>query len=189
MTRPDPAAAARHIKVLGVGNLLWADEGFGVRCVEALGRDWEFPPEVELLDGGTLGLALLPYLQEAASAILVDAIRADGSPGALVRVEGSEVGPAVRERLSVHQVGVADLLDGARWLDLYPESVVLLGLVPESLELGVTLSPSVESQIPGLIARIIEEARSLGWPLTRKVHHEAVTSALCRAAAARPDGL
>jgi len=175
--------------ILGLGNILCSDDGVGVAAVSELAREYDAPGDVRILDGGTLGLALLPYLQEAASAILVDAIRADGSPGALVRVEGSEVGPAVRERLSVHQVGVADLLDGARWLDLYPESVVLLGLVPESLELGVTLSPSVESQIPGLIARIIEEARSLGWPLTRKVHHEAVTSALCRAAAARPDGL
>ena len=57
-----------------MGNLLWADEGFGVRCVEALGAGWEFPPEVELLDGGTLGLALVPLLQDATHVLLFDAV-------------------------------------------------------------------------------------------------------------------
>ena len=61
----DTLLPQRRVVVLGVGNLLWADEGFGVRCVEALGNDWDFPPEVELLDGGTLGLALVPLLLDA----------------------------------------------------------------------------------------------------------------------------
>lgn len=80
----------------------------------------------------------------------------------------------MRERLSPHQVGVADLLDGARWLDQYPDSVVLLGIVPESLELGVTLSPSVEAQVPKLVSSIVQEAQKLGRPLTRTTNYERV---------------
>ena len=105
--------------------------------------------------------------------ILVDAIRADGAPGTFVRLDGDEVAPAVATRLSPHQVGVADLLDGARWLDRYPASVVLLGLVPESMELAVGLSPRVRPALPALVERIVEEARTLGFVLRRKNADEA----------------
>lgn len=84
-------AAGRVVRVLGVGNLLWADEGFGPRCVEALGAGWSFPPEVELIDGGTLGLALIPLLQEATHVLLFDAVDHSGEPGSLVVARDEEV--------------------------------------------------------------------------------------------------
>jgi hydrogenase maturation protease len=171
MTCPDKPV---ELLILGLGNVLCSDDGVGAIAVARLAREFDAPSGVQILDGGTLGLSLLPYLQDARTVILVDAIRADASPGSLVRLEGSEVAPAVRERLSPHQVGVADLLDGARWLDQYPESVVLLGIVPESLELGVTLSPSVEAQVPKLVSWIVEEAQKLGRPLTRTANYERV---------------
>ena len=116
-----------------------------------------------MLDGGTLGLSLLPYLEAADAVILVDAVRAEGRPGTLVRLDGEDVAPAVATRLSPHQVGVADLLDGARWLGRYPERVVLLGLVPESMDLAVGLSPRVRPALPALVERVVDEARSLGF--------------------------
>jgi hydrogenase maturation protease len=128
---------------------------------------------VELVEGGTLGLALLPYLEDAAAAILVDAVRADSAPGSFVRLEGTEVGPAVEQRLSPHQVGVADLLEGARWVDRYPNRVVLLGLVPGTLELGVGLSPPVQASLPMLMERIVEEIRGFGFDLVRRTAHAA----------------
>ena len=168
-TKPIP------LLILGLGNVLCSDDGVGAIAVARLSREFDAPGGVQILDGGTLGLSLLPYLQDARSLILVDAIRVgDALPGSLVRLEGSEVAPAVRERLSPHQVGVADLLDGARWLDQYPESVVLLGIVPGSLELGVALSPPVEAQLPKLVSWIVQEAQHLGKPLTRKTNHERV---------------
>jgi hydrogenase maturation protease len=118
---------------------------------------------VRVLDGGTLGLSLLPYLDAADSLILVDAVRADFEPGSLVRLDGEEVMPAVASRLSPHQVGVADLLDGARWLERYPRRVVLVGVVPESMELAVGLSPRVQRALPALIEQIVDEARGLGY--------------------------
>ena len=101
-----------------------------------------------MLDGGTLGLALLPYLEDAESVILVDAVKADAPPGTLVRLAGDDVGPAVATRLSPHQIGVADLLDGAHWRDRYPSRVLLLGMFPESLDLEVGLSPRVAAALP-----------------------------------------
>ena len=162
-----------QLLVLGLGNLLLEDDGVGAAAVAVLRDRYETPEGVRLLDGGTLGLSLLPHLEEAETVILVDAIRADGAPGTLVRLDGDEVAPAVATRLSPHQVGVADLLDGARWLDRYPASVVLLGLVPETMELGVGLSPHVRSALPALVERIVDEARAMGFAFRRKNADEA----------------
>jgi hydrogenase maturation protease len=158
--------------VLGLGNVLLEDDGIGAAAVSLLLHRYEVPRGVQVLDGGTLGLSLLPYLDDADAVILVDAVRADGAPGSFVRLTGDEVAPAVATRLSPHQVGVADLLDGARWLGRYPRRVVLLGLVPDSMELVVGLSPCVRSSLPELVERIADEAGTLGFAFFPKRAHE-----------------
>ena len=150
--------------ILGLGNLLCTDDGVGAVAVHRLLREYDAPAGVQVLDGGTLGLSLLPLLEEADAAILVDAIRGEGPPGALVRIEGEDVAPAVAARLSVHQVGVADLLDSARLLGRYPPRLVLVGIVPADLGLGFALSPAVAAGLPRLVAAVVEEARALGFP-------------------------
>jgi hydrogenase maturation protease len=154
--------------VLGLGNVLLADDGVGSAAVTELRDRYEPCDGARVLDGGTLGLSLLPYLDQADIVILVDAIRADAPPGSLVRLQGDDVGPAVATRLSPHQIGVADLLDGARWLDRYPANVILLGLVPESIELAVGLTPEVARALPGLVTQIVDEAAALGFPFRVK---------------------
>ncbi len=158
--------------VLGLGNVLLEDDGVGVGAVALLLDRYEAPPGVRVLDGGTLGLSLLPHLEEAETVILVDAIRTDEPPGSLVHLEGADVGPAVATRLSPHQIGVADLLDSARWVDRYPARVVLLGIVPESMELAVGLSPSVRAALPDLVDRIVDETRAMGFVFHRRSPHE-----------------
>lgn len=152
--------------ILGLGNLLCHDDGLVALAVSRLQQKYEVPEGVVALDGGTLGLALLPYLQQARTAILVDAIQADQPPGSFVRLEGEEVPPAVLHRLSVHQIGVADLLDGARWLGRYPDRVVLLGLVPSTIELGFGCSDAVTDALPALVDAVVDEAGRLGFELT-----------------------
>ena len=149
--------------ILGLGNLLCTDDGVGAVAVHRLLRAYTEPEGALVLDGGTLGLSLLPHLMEADVAILVDAIRTDDPPGTFVRLDGEDVAPAVAARLSVHQVGVADLLDSARLLGRYPPRVILLGLVPASIALGVELTPAVATQLPVLVAAVVEEARALGF--------------------------
>lgn len=149
--------------VLGLGNVLLEDDGAGAAAVSLLLDRYEVPPGVRVLDGGTLGLSLLPYLESADAVILVDAIRADAAPGEILRLEGDDVAPAVATRLSVHQIGVVDLLDGARWLDRLPKTLVLAGVVPQSMELGVRLSDPVQRSLDALIARVVDEARDLGF--------------------------
>jgi hydrogenase maturation protease len=154
--------------VLGLGNVLLEDDGVGAAAIALLVDRYDAPRGVEVLDGGTLGLSLLPYLDSADAVILVDAVRAEGQPGSLVRLAGDDVASAVATRLSPHQVGVADLLDGARWLGRYPRRVVLLGVVPESMDLAVGLSGSVRAALPSLVERIVDEAGALGFAFRRR---------------------
>lgn len=154
--------------VLGLGNVLCSDDGAGVAAVHRILSEFEPPPGTEVLDGGTLGLSLLPLLEDANAAILLDAIRTDDPPGTFVRLAGDDVGPAVAHRLSVHQVGVADLLDAARLRGRVPRTLILLGIVPESLDLGVTLSPRVAATLPTLCRCAISEAAALGYVFSER---------------------
>jgi hydrogenase maturation protease len=148
--------------ILGLGNVLCQDDGLGALCVQELLRRYQPPTGARVLDGGTLGLSLLPYLEDAEAAILVDAIRADAPAGAPVRLSGAEVAPAVASRLSPHQIGVGDLLQAARWHERLPQPLVLLGLVPERIGLGVGLTPAVQAGLAGLVERVAAEAARLG---------------------------
>lgn len=151
--------------VLGLGNVLCCDDGVGVFALEALRRRFVWPDDVALVDGGTLGLALLPTLESARQVWILDAVEADAPPGTLVSIEGEDVEPALRERLSPHQVGVADLLDALHWRDTWPERLRVLGLVPESLELRIGLSPDVQEGLEGLIDRAAFELMLAGHAL------------------------
>lgn len=167
----DPVAAdAGGILVLGLGNVLLADDGLGAAALARLERQYHIPSELRLVEGGTLGLLLLDEITAARHVILVDAVATGAVPGSLVRLDGNEVMDAVRERLSVHQVGVADLLDAARLLGRYPSSVVLLGLVPGAITLAVARTPAVEEAIDALVSAVVQELQSLGCVLVPRAH-------------------
>lgn len=154
--------------VLGLGNVLCGDDGLGPAAVAAIEREYHVPEGTLLLDGGTLGLSLLPLLEDARFVLLIDAIRDDAAPGSLVRIDGDEVGPAVRDRLSVHQVGVSDVMDALRLRDRLPERLTLLGLVPETVQLRLGLSPSVRETLPELVRAVVDETAALGLSFHRR---------------------
>lgn len=154
-----------RLAVLGIGNVLCMDDGLGPAAVGMLTRDYTVPDSVVILDGGTLGLSLLPIIEDSDQVLIIDAVRMDAPPGTLIRLEGSGVMPAVRLRLSVHQVGVADLLDAAKIRGKLPASLLLLGIVPSSTELGYELSAPVRRAMPALVEAVVEEVRRLGFDL------------------------
>jgi len=160
------------VLVLGLGNVVCTDDGAGIAAIHKLIREYDLPEGVLAVDGGTLGLSLLPLVDSADQVILVDAVSAEGPPGTLVRIEGDDVAPAVYERLSPHQIGVADLLAGASLLDRYPDRVVILGVVPDSIDLGTERTPPVEASIPELVERVVQELTSLGYPPVRSENHD-----------------
>jgi hydrogenase maturation protease len=137
------------ILVLGIGNLLWADEGFGVRAVEAMHARWSFPERVTLLDGGTQGLYLLPYLEAADALIVFDAIDYGLVPGALKVVRGDAVPSFLGARkMSLHQTGFQEVIATAELLGRRPRDLMLIGVQPEALEdYGGGLRPAVAAQI------------------------------------------
>jgi hydrogenase maturation protease len=135
--------------VLGIGNVLWADEGFGVRAVEALQAGWEFAPHVELVDGGTQGLYLLPLVQGARRLLILDAVDYGLAPGTLKCVENDEVPRFLgAKKMSLHQTGFQEVLMLAQMTDAYPDEVLLIGCQPEQLEdYGGSLRDSVKQAL------------------------------------------
>ncbi|WP_425052416.1 HyaD/HybD family hydrogenase maturation endopeptidase [Psychromarinibacter sp. S121] len=125
----------RRALILGIGNVLWADEGFGVRCVERLAETLSYGPEVTVLDGGTQGLYLLPFLEEADVMVVFDAVDYGLEPGTMKVVEGDEV-PAFMgaKKMSLHQTGFQDVIATAQLMGYCPAELVLIGCQPEELE-------------------------------------------------------
>lgn len=143
-----------NILVLGIGNLLWADEGFGVRAVQELHRQWRFAPQVKLLDGGTQGLNLLPHVQDARCMIVFDAIDYGLQPGTL-RVLANEQVPRFMgaKKLSLHQTGFQEVLAVAELTGKLPDGLVLIGVQPVDIrDYGGGLSPLVKARVPTALA-------------------------------------
>ena len=153
-----------RIRVLGVGNLLWADEGFGIRCVEALDQAWEFPAEVELLDGGTLGLALIPLLQDATHVLLFDAVDCGREPGTLVVARDDDVPRYMnRDKMSLHQAGMNDVLASLEMLGHKPRAFTLVGVQPVELaDYGGSLTPRVRALMPQALELGLTELAAWG---------------------------
>ncbi len=154
--------------VLGLGNVLCGDDGAGVVVVHRLRREWSLPRDVRVVDGGTLGLDLLALVAASDRVILVDAVRSDSPAGSLVRLSGDEVAPAVYERLSPHQIGVADLIAGAALVDRYPQDVVIVGVVPEMTDLQLGCTPVVTESLSGLLDAVLDEIRARGYEPVRR---------------------
>jgi len=156
--------AASHpetILVLGLGNTLLRDEGLGIEALRRLSADRAWPERVLLLDGGVMGLELLPFLEEAQSVLILDAVQTGDPPGTLVRLVGDEIPAAVRLKVSVHQVGLQESLAMCRLRGTLPSRLVLLGIVPAQVALGLSLSPQVEPAIDSLVRAARQELS--GW--------------------------
>lgn len=149
------------ILVLGIGNLIMCDDGVGVRVVQLLSRRFRYPAGVSLVDGGTLGLDLLPKLEGVERLLIVDAVETGGVAGSLVRLSGDHVPVALETRLSPHQVGLKDLLAVALLQGVMPLEIVLWGVQPLRCELGLELSDPVARQLEPLANRLAAELA--GW--------------------------
>ncbi|MGD8405451.1 MAG: HyaD/HybD family hydrogenase maturation endopeptidase [Anaerolineales bacterium] len=155
--------------ILGVGNLLMSDEGVGVHVIQRLVADYQLPEEVQVLDGGTLGMDLLYYLEGVENLLLIDAVQARKEPGTLIRLEGEDVPAFMSIKISPHQLGVPDMLAAAKLKgDCYPERIVLWGVQPELMQIGLDLSPKVESQVDTIIENILDQLKVWGHTLTPK---------------------
>ena len=138
------------IVVIGVGNTILSDDGVGVHAVRLLQRDAGVPPGVAILDGGTIGLELVPYASNASCLLLLDAINSGQAPGTLARMSGRDL-LARTSASSAHELGVSDLIAALLLVSRHPQDIVVLGIQPAILDWGTSLSPAVEAALECLV--------------------------------------
>jgi hydrogenase maturation protease len=152
----------QNILVLGLGNLVMSDDSIGVRVVQGLMARYRFPRGVTVMDGGTLGLDLLPHLEGVDRLLVIDAVETGSSAGTLVRLVGDDIPLALATKVSPHQMGLKDLLTVADLQGHSPGEMVLWGVQPGSIEMTMELSPEVAAAAGPLEERVLQELAEWG---------------------------
>ncbi len=160
---PEPGAGTL---VLGCGNPIMADDGLGIAVLGRLERDWLISPEVQLVDGGTWGVNLLPAIESADRLLLLDAIRAGRPPGTLVTLTDAELPRFFAHKLSPHQIDLREVLALAELRGTVPATIVALGAEPELVDLRDGLSPSIDAVVDELARRAVAQLMAWGHELT-----------------------
>lgn len=157
------------ILVLGVGNILLSDEAIGVRIAGALAARYHLPDNVDVLDGGTAGMELLEAMANRRHLIIVDAIVSRNySPGTIMTLRDDEVPVLLTNKVSPHQLGLADVLSALRFTGEFPRKLTLIGVIPASLEPHIGLTPLVAASLEPALARVIAELRDSGVTLVER---------------------
>ena len=142
--------------VLGVGNILLRDEGVGVHVIEAL-KDRDLPPDVEVLDGGTASLELLNLVANRDRVIIVDAVEGGGEPGTIYRFSPDDINYQSTTFTSLHQISLMETLTDAKYLDIVPKTVVILGIEPKDMDLGLEMTPEITAVVPRVVELVLAE--------------------------------
>lgn len=152
--RADGNPGAYETLILGIGNILWADEGFGIRAVELFNERYVFPEHVRVMDGGTQGIFLLPWVRNAERLLIFDAVDFGLAPATLKLIRDSDVPRFMgAKKVSMHQAGFQEVLSSAELSGELPRELVLVGVQPERLDdYGGSLRDSVKAQLEPAIA-------------------------------------
>ena len=141
--------------LIGLGNILMRDDGIGVHAVKEIEERFRFTPEIDIVDGGTLGLTLLPLIEGYARVLFVDAVEAGLEPGAIVVREGEQVPAFLASQVSMHQAGLADLMYAARLAGVMPPMVGLVGIQPQAVDLGLETTALLRDKRENLIRTVL----------------------------------
>ncbi|HEY7026061.1 MAG TPA: HyaD/HybD family hydrogenase maturation endopeptidase [Gemmatimonadales bacterium] len=149
--------------VLGLGNPLMGDDGIGLAILNRLRAEWEFEG-VELVDGGTWGMQLLPMIEDADRLVLLDAIRTGAPPGTVTELQRDELPRYLSHKLSPHQIDLREVLALAELRGRLPQYTVAIGAEPERVELSLALSPTVEGNLDEVIRTVVDRLARWGCP-------------------------
>ncbi|UCF43450.1 MAG: HyaD/HybD family hydrogenase maturation endopeptidase [Planctomycetota bacterium] len=158
-------SGSRRILILGVGNILLRDEGIGVHAAKELQKQ-NLPANVEVIDGGTMGLDVLSLAAGVDKLVIVDALRSGRKPGAIYKIYlNTEQGDGIRQlfrqekqsKISLHQVGLLDGLSLAERINRLPEEIVIIGVEPGVVDYGLELTEQVERKVQEIIKKVLEE--------------------------------
>jgi hydrogenase maturation protease len=147
--------------VIGLGNPLMGDDGFGLVALERLRDEWMLDG-VELVDGGTWGMSLLPLIEDSDRVVLLDAIAAGARPGDVVVLERERLPIYLTRKLSPHQIDMRDVLATAEWRGKLPAETVAIGVQPLSVEMRLDLSPEVDGAVEAVVAIVIARLEQWG---------------------------
>lgn len=164
---------APAVTILGIGNVILQDEGFGVRAAEILREKYDFPPEVQIIDGGTLGAELLTFITGTEHLLVLDSINGGAAAGTLFRFENEAVTAHFQDKLSVHEVGIQDVLATLSVTGRAIPDVVVLGAQPYAVGAGVALTPAMEALLPEIERRALAELSRWGIEPKARAAHEA----------------
>lgn len=145
------------VTILGLGNILMSDEGVGVHIVNEFQKWYTVPPYVEIVDGGSAGLDLIPFIEGREKVLMVDAVNFDRQPGHVDILENEAIPAKLTQKTSIHHLGLMDVLSIVRMSGNTPKELCLIGIQPKSLELGLDLSPEIWDKKDELIERIVSK--------------------------------
>ncbi len=146
------------ITILGVGNILMSDEGFGVRVVEYLQANYHFPPGIELMDGGTSGIYLAPVIEDSRRLLIIDVLNMEGPAGGIHLLSADEMrGAGLQISVSPHQVGLLEIIDLCRLRDKAPAEIRIIGIIPQDLNLSLELSPTLRAKVKPVADMVIKQ--------------------------------
>jgi hydrogenase maturation protease len=158
----------QRVTILGIGNILLTDEGVGVRVVERLDRDFQFADNVQLVDGGVLGMRLMGIVSDTDVLIVVDAVRNRKPPGTLYRLQGDQVPRRVLSKQSMHQQDLPEVLTLCHAIGETPETIII-GIEPEDItSMGIEMTPTIGARVDDLVSMVIDELEQRKIPFSRK---------------------
>jgi len=146
----------KPILILGIGNLILKDEGIGVHVVQKM-MEMNLPPDIEVMDGGTMGIDLLYHIEGRKKVIVIDAVNTEGIPGTLYRFTDRDLEDNRDILRSAHEIDFTYVLKTARLFGKSPEEVIFIGIKPGEISEGMELSPAMEEKIPAIIELVMKE--------------------------------
>ncbi len=158
-----------EITILGIGNTILTDEGFGVRVIEFLRENYDFPGNVGLIDGGTLGVELTHFITGTSKLLIVDSIDGGAEPGKIFHLKDDEILKHFSQKISSHEIGIQDLLTMFEITGKKIPVVELLGVQPYILDAGTELSPEMKKILPKIVEEVIKVLKSWKTETTKKI--------------------
>lgn len=158
------------VTILGIGNVILQDEGFGVRAVELLDRTYDFPDTVQLIDGGTLGVELLQFVTGTQKLLVIDSINGGADAGTLFRFQDDDVMEHFQDKLSAHEVGIQDVLATLAVTGRRIPEVVVIGAQPYDVGAGVSLTEPMKALLPAILDASLAELARWGIEPVQKEH-------------------
>ena len=159
----------KTIGILGIGNLLLGDEGFGVHCVQHIEQHYDIPENIRVFDGGTAGILLAPFIEECDKLYVLDVIDLEDEPGSVHLFTDEDVRAGdVQTRMSPHQIGMLEILDICRIRGKVPEHVEYITVVPQTLETGMELSPLIAERVTDVVDILFQSLAKLSVSLPVK---------------------